>query len=892
MINTLAVILGNGWYFQNERNEDVNYSYGTPRFISQLEIEFKDGTRNIILSDESWKTSLGPIIHNGVFSGEIYDARLEQKGWNKNGFDDSKWENALIIRPPEGRLVSQMSSPDRITGIIKPKSITNPKKNIYRFDLGQMISGWAKIKVQGPAGTRIEMSFIEEMGPGYSQKDTYILKGGEVETWEPRFTWHAFRYVDVNSSIPLDLESLEGIVVNTDVESSGEFQCSYPLFNRINDNFRRTQLGNMHGGVPSDCPHRERRGYTGDGQIAADAAIYNFDMAAFYTKWLNDIADSQNSKTGYIPNTVPYQGGGGGTPWGSAYVIIPWYMYLYYGDIRVLEQNYQGMKKWIDFLNHQTDKEGIIQEKNLGEWVPPVKTEIPANLVSTAYYFHCLKLMSEIALVLKYNTDSDYFNTLAKKTKLAFNEKYFNKETMSYSIGWQGANVFPLGFKMVPEEYEKQVFETLVKHIEYETNGHFDTGMMGTPLLLKVLSNFNRPDLAFTLMSQRDFPSFGYQIDKGATTIWETWRGDASHSHPMFGGVCQWFFSSVAGINPDPNQPGFKHIILKPQPVVNLYNIKAVYQSMQGEIESSWKVVGNEFILNVSIPANTTATVLIPAKTPEDIKATAKGSKTHAEITFIGLENNLASYSISSGKYEFTAKNARDLFLESMLTAPRIIPPDTILQMPDSLEVEIRTDHEGAIIRYTLNGMEPDINSTEYLGTLTISKSTTVKARVFKSGMKPSPIKSSTLTFINPEENGVQYEYYLGEWEEIPDMQTLTPFATGKLQDINLDYLDLNKDKFALLLKAQINILEEGSYTFFLNSNDGSKLYIDDKLIIDNDGPHGAIEKQGSTLLSKGKHSFVIHYFQAGGGYLLESSVSGPGISKSRIPPSMLLLDN
>ena len=888
--NTVAVCLGNGWFFQNNRDEDLAYNYDTPRFISRFEIEFPDGSKKTIVSDESWKTSMGPIIHNGVYSGEIYDARLEQKGWNTPEFNDREWNHALIVRSPDGKLMAQISPPDRVTKLIHPISVSNPEKDLYRFDLGQMISGWARIRVNGPRGTKIKLNFIEEMGPRYGQSDTYILKGGETEEWEPRFTWHAFRYVDVTSPLPLSIESLDGIVVNTDVSSAGIFQCSNIIFNQINENFIRTQLGNMHGGIPSDCPHRERRGYTGDGQIAAEAAIYNLDMASFYTKWLNDISNAQNSETGYVPNTVPYQSGGGGTAWGSAYILIPWYMYLYYGDIQILEQHYAGMKKWMNFLLQQIDTDGIIIENNLGEWVPPDVTKIPPSFVSTAYYYHNLNLMAEIAGVLNKSSDPKYFIKLAEKTKKAFNNKYLKEENKSYSIGRQGANVFPLGFGMVPEEYEKDVFRSLVTHIEKDTKGHFDTGMMGTPLLLQVLTKYGRADLAYTLMSQRDFPSFGYQIDKGATTIWETWRGDASHSHPMFGSVCQWFYNSLAGINPDPEQPGFKHIIIKPQPVANLKNAKAIYESIHGIIESGWELTGNNMILNVSIPVNTSASVFIPAKEESDVESTAFDEKNQVGITFIGIKDHFAEYRITSGKYKFTSKNAGNLIMESMLTAPRIVPTDTTILFPDTASIELLTDHENASIRYTLNGEEPDINSPIYSEKIKLFKNTTIKARTFKQGLEPGPENTAYFAFIDPEKNGLKYKYYTGSWIKLPDFKILKPSAQGKLYEINLDELHHSKDKFGLVLSGEIYLPKSGEYTFYLSSNDGSKLYINDKLIVDNDGLHGAIEKQGSLWLSMGKHSILIHYFQAGGGYLLEASISGPGMKKNTIPASMLFM--
>ena len=886
--NILGVCLGNGWYFQNERKEDLPYSYDTPRFVAQFEIEFTDGTRKRILSDSSWKASFGPILHNGLYSGEIYDARFDKEGWNNIGFDDNDWNHAKIARPPEGNLVAQMSPPDRIIKTIHPISFSNPEKGVYRYDLGQMISGWARLKVKGPRGAKITLKFIEELGPGYGQTDTYILKGGVTEIWEPRFTWHAFRYIDVTSTIPLTINNILGIVVNTDVDSAGTFFCSNNLFNKINENYRWTQLGNMHGGIPSDCPHRERRGYTGDGQIAAQAAIFNFDMASFYTKWMNDLMDAQNTTTGYVPNTVPFQSGGGGTPWGSAYVIIPWYMYLYYGDVTILEQHYSGMKKWIGYLTHITDQSGIINEEKLGEWVPPDVTEIPPSLVSTAYYYYDLKLMSEIASILKKTEDSGYFKDLTNLTKEAFNKRYYQENNKSYSIGRQGANVFALGFGLVPENRIREVFKSLVRNIESNTDEHFDTGMMGTPLALDVLTRYGRVDLAYSMMNQRDYPGFGYAIDRGATTIWETWRGDASHSHPMFGSVCQWFYQALAGINPDPEHPGFKHIIIKPQPVGSLKYVKATHESVYGNIESGWEWEGNDLVLNLAIPVNSTATVILPVTEPDNVTINNRTVKKCKDVSFIEFKDHLVKYQIESGHYLFILRNVRSLMQISRLSVPKIIPADSLLFLPDTATVQILSREENVVIKYTLNGDEPDEHSPVYSKPLKINSNTVIKAKVFRTGYKPSSYKTSSLTFIDPEKNGLSYQYYAGNWERVPDFFSLKPNRTGQVYEISLDQISFKQDKFGLVLWGEIEIQNPGIYTFYLNSNDGSNLYIDGKLIIENDGLHGALEKQGQIKLSEGKYSLRINYFQAGGGFHLKAYISGPGIEKKSIPSSML----
>jgi alpha-L-rhamnosidase len=881
--NVAAVSLGNGWYFQNDRSEDEPLSYNTPRFIAQLEIELLDGSIKVINSDETWKSDGGPILHNGLYNGEIYDARLEQYGWNTSDFDDGQWKQAITVRPPEGKLMAQMSPPDRVVNTIKPISLSMPAEGTYRYDLGQVISGWARLKIKGSRGSKIKLKFVEEYGFNYGQTDTYILKGGGPEVWEPRFTWHAFRYIDVlDAPFPMTIDNLEGRVVNTDVKSAGTFKCSNTLFNKILENFWWTQLGNMHGGIPSDCPHRERRGYTGDGQIAAQAAIYVLDMATFYTKWLNDISDAQNKTTGYVPNTVPYQNGGGGAAWGSAYIIIPWYMYLYYGDVQILEKHYTGMKQWIGYLQDQTDEDGIVLEKMLGEWVPPQPTEIPPSFVSTAYFYFDLRLMSEIAKVLDNKTDAEFYKKLAIYTKKGFHNKYYNKDKKSYSIGRQGANVFPLGFDMVPDSLLAGVFRTLVKNLDINTKGHFDTGMMGTPLLLDVLTRNGRADLAYTLMNQRDFPSFGYSIDKGATTLWETWHGNESHSHPMFGSVCQWFYQALGGIYPDPEHPGFKHIIIKPQPVSGLKFATTIYHSLYGEIRSHWELKNENLRLDVKIPANTSASVYLPARNQKHVSV--KGS----EVSFVELKGQNICYRLGAGDYSFISENVGSLIKAPMLSKPRIFPADSLILLPDAAAVRMMTDVDGAEIRYTLDGNEPGLHSLLYKHPFKIYKSRTIKAKVFKKGYPPGFTKTSMITFIDPEKNGLMYDYFEGRWERLPEFKSLRPLKSGNVFDLGLEKISTPANEFALLFSGKIEINTSGEYLFYLNSNDGSQLFIDDILVIDNDGAHASIEKRGKISLLPGKHLIKITYFQAGGGLNLRAFISGPGMEKQRIPAAML----
>ena len=469
--NILGMILGNGWFNQRDRTVEGDLWYTTPRLIFQMEIEYQDGEKEVIISDEEWKVSTGPILHDGIFTGEIYDARLELEGWKTDDFDDSGWQKALVVRAPTGKLESQLAPPDRIVRTFKPVSIHRGKDGKWIIDAGEMISGWIRLKVHEKQGQEITMRFIEELGSNYGQVDIYIANGSEDEIYEPRFTWHAFRTIRIDGyTQELTEENIDVVVVNTDVRPTGSFRCSNELFNKIQENYIRTQLGNFHGSISSDCPHRERLGYTGDGSILVESSIYNFDMTNFFQKWTNDMDDARNKKTGYVPHTAPYGGGGGGPAWGSAYVITPWFYYLYYGDKRILKDHYSGMKHWVEYLGTRTDERGIVvrEEPNgwcLGDWATPAKIEIPPPFVNTCYYYYVTSLMAKISATTEQEDDAVYFQNLAVEIKEVINTHFFNRDTKQYWEGRQGSNVFALAFDIVPEAYKMEVLNNLILNI-------------------------------------------------------------------------------------------------------------------------------------------------------------------------------------------------------------------------------------------------------------------------------------------------------------------------------------------------------------------------------------------------------------------------------------------
>jgi alpha-L-rhamnosidase len=663
--NAVGLILGHGWYNQRDRLAEGYMWYGLPRFILQIEATLADGSRRVVVSDDRWKLSTsGPIVHNGIFTGERYDARLEMPGWCLPDYDDSAWTSARLMPAPVGQLTAQYGPPDRVTQTLPPVFQKRRDAETVVFDFGQNLAGWIRLNVRGPHGSAVRMRFIEDGGPSYGQADGYVIGGRGEETWEPRFTWHGFRQVEINSSTET-LRHLHCVarVAHSDVKAAGTFTCSNSLFNQILHNCLWSQRSNMHGSVPSDCPHRERVGYTGDwGQVAAEAAIFNFDMARFYTKWIHDMADAQNPKTGFVPHSAPFEGGGGGPPWGSGYVVVPWLMYVYYADRRTLTEHYTGMQHWVEYLRSKTDREGIVVAEepgswNLGEWATPAPLEIPPEFVNTCYYAYVAKTMERISKVLGKTGEIAYFSHLADEAGRAVKARFFDAAARQYWTGRQGANVFPLVFGLVDHSYEKPVFERLIEIIMHENTGHFDTGIFGTRFVLDLLTCHGRADIAFTMMNQTTFPSFGWQIERGATTLWENWNGHGSHNHAMFGSVCAWFYKALAGINADAAQPGFKHVIIRPEPVGDLSFAEAKYESLYGEIVSFWRRDSADLHLVTVIPANCTATVFLPTTHEQDIDTGGKPLAEASEIRLLGVRQGRVACQIASGRYEFTVRS-------------------------------------------------------------------------------------------------------------------------------------------------------------------------------------------------------------------------------------------
>lgn len=653
--NAMGAILGNGFYNPAKFWAE---GYGTPRFLGQLHLTYTDGSEEIIASDASWRAHKSPIVRDMVYYGEIYDAREEQNGWSEAQFNDETWQPVVVRKEPYGDLVAHTAHTDKVMEQIKPVSIQRLGDGHYKVDFGVEISGWVKLQnVDGPAGHAIDIAFNGNL---YSGDNRYICSGNGPATYAPRFNWFVFSGIEIrNWPGELTTDNLVAEAVNTYIEPSARFETSNDLFNQINEIWRRSQLDNMHGGIASDCPHRERSGYTGDAQVACPTVMHNFDARNFYQKWVQDMLEAQIEETGYVPNGAPWQPGcGGGVAWGAAICIIPWEFYLAYGARDMLEDNYEGMKGYIRYMQTWVGADGIMLSNrknykgeevrwyNLGEWVAPGKT-VPDDMVHTFFLWYCADITSRSARALGNEREAAQYQEIADRTKQAFHARFYDEKAGTYGDG--GGNILALTMGVPEERYDK-VLSALKKNIA-ANDGHLDTGIFGTRFFFEVLAENGMNDLAYAALNKTTEPSFGHWIALGSTTTREQWNERGSHNHPMFGGGLVWFYRNLAGMKSDEQQPGYRHIIFKPQPPTGVTHTHYAIQTSYGEAGIEWKQDGKKFSMDVTVPVGATATVFVP--TQEGQTASIAGEVDSDMVHHESTENGYARYQVQSGRYLF-----------------------------------------------------------------------------------------------------------------------------------------------------------------------------------------------------------------------------------------------
>ncbi len=686
--NAIGAIVGDGWYRGNIGWLGDYAHYGKQlALLAQLKIEYVDGSSETLKSDSEWKASYGPILESDMYNGELYDARLEKDGWNKVGFDDSQWEKVEILNHSKQILVAPQGPPVKAIEEIKPKEIITTPKGEVVLDLGQNIVGWARMKVKGKAGDKVTLKFAEVLdkeGNFYTTNlraakatDTYILKGGVEEVFEPHFTNHGFRYIQViDYPGKLSLDGITGIVIHSDIKPTGNFTTSDPMINQLQSNIQWGQKDNFLD-IPTDCPQRdERAGWTGDAQVFGMTAAYNFDVAAFYTKWLKDLALDQHGD-GLVPNVIPdiltrakgIIAKGGATGWADAAVIIPWTVYQSYGDQRILEEQYDSMKGWVDYVAVQAGDDYLWNNNkhwHWGDWLafdannPAYNGSVTEkDLIATAYAHYSANLLSKIASIIGKMEDVVKYQELANKYKNAFVKEYItpNGRLVSHT---QTAYALALSFDLIPGNLIEKAGNYFAQDVE--KFGHLTSGFLGTPLLCSTLSKIGRDDLAFMLLNRKEFPSWLYPITMGATTIWERWdtqkpdgtiiEGMNSFNHYSYGAVGEWMYTYIGGLRIDPENPGYKHILFHPHPGGGLTSANAEFLSVYGKIKSNWEFKDNYFSYEIVIPANTTATITLPEAELENTILNGRKPKSDIQKKMKQTDDGVV-LELGSGTYRF-----------------------------------------------------------------------------------------------------------------------------------------------------------------------------------------------------------------------------------------------
>lgn len=652
--NVIGVTLGDGWYCGFIAWQDRQVYGEKPWLLAQLTAKLSDGSTVKISSDDSWKVSSGPVLESDLLMGEIHDARLELRGWSSPGYDDSQWLQTSQGNPhPQSEVIPPLSSPVQRIQEIEPLCTREfpdgqGKKGLV-IDFGQNFSGRVRIRVRAAAGTTLRLRYAEvldEAGNLYTDNlrsaratDFYTCRGDDGETWEPRFTFHGFRYMDIIGLSTEDSIETTGVVLHSVMEQTGTFACSNPLLNQLQSNILWGQKSNFLE-VPTDCPQRdERLGWTGDAQVFVRTAAFNMDVRRFFNKWLLDLRDAQHP-SGAVPLVAPMPGflrhipfEDGGPAWSDATIICPWTIYLCYGDKQVLRDHYASMKKYLDFLDQERSKEYIRSHPEVdtwggfGDWLAldgSGKTEgnTPKDLIGTAFYALDAAIMADTASVLGRADEERTYRTLHQKIVAAFRKRFVTPDGL-LAGGTQTSYVLALEFDLIPETARATCANELVRLIE-RNNWHLATGFIGTPHLLSALEKHGYLDIAYKLLEQESFPSWLFSVKNGATTIWERWNGWTpeggmqdksmnSFNHYAYGAVGAWMYQTVAGLNPDPAEPGYRHIVFQPKPGGTLTWAEATLETIFGQAGIRWSLEGGSFAVKVTVPEGSRATLIVPS---------------------------------------------------------------------------------------------------------------------------------------------------------------------------------------------------------------------------------------------------------------------------------------
>ncbi|MGC9349195.1 MAG: family 78 glycoside hydrolase catalytic domain [Anaerolineae bacterium] len=676
--NVLGITLGDGWYSGYLGFKGLNGYYGDyPRALAQIAIEYADGSDSLIVSDDQWRASPGAIVYADIQMGERYDARRENPGWDAPGFDAETWQSVIVDDlAPDVALVGQPDQPMRVTEETHPIEIRERGSDRYIVDMGQNMVGWVRLRVAGPTGTEVRLRYGEVLEPDGSlhtanlrsarATDFYVLKGDGEEVFEPHFTYHGFRYVEVKG-YPGELgpDALTGRVMHNDMDQTGAFECSNPMVNQLWRNILWGQRGNFVS-VPTDCPQRdERLGWMGDAQIFVRTASFNMDVAAFFTKWMDDIVDAQMANGAFTDIVPQIDGMNEGAPaWGDAGIIVPWTIYQVYGDTEIIRRHYDAMQRWMRYIAEANPL--LLRTKrlnnNYSDWVA-LEGGSSAEQIATAYWAKITRMMAEMATAIGRDADAVHYIALYEEIRQTYIAAYVHPDGR-VETGTQTAYVMALANDLLPEELRESAADHLVEAIE-RRDGHLATGFLGTPELCFVLAETGHLDVAYQLLNNESYPSWGYMIKNGATTMWERWDGYTeengihdpgmnSFNHYAYGSIGEWLYRVVAGI--EAGLPGYREVHLRPRPGGGLDYVRASYRSAHGTIQSAWRREDDGTHVEVTIPANTTAVLEIPTQQPHAVTEGDAPADEADGVHFLRYEQGVAVFALASGSYHFVAK--------------------------------------------------------------------------------------------------------------------------------------------------------------------------------------------------------------------------------------------
>ncbi len=685
--NALGVSLGNGFYIvPNSRYRKTMTAYGNPKMIARIQLEYKDGSKEVIVTDRTWSVSPGPVTYTSIFGGETYHALLEQPGWNKPGFDDSEWQQALVVKPPCNRLLPEKDYPVRLKEVIPCQSIRKieDEENVWLYDFGQNASGIVEFSVQGNRGDSVKLipaelidghNHANQRATGRPYYYTYILKGEGMETWSPDFTYYGFRYIQVEGAVPANTENPDGLPVIQRIKmlhncnsapETGSFFTSFKLFNRIDTLIKWAIKSNLQS-VVTDCPHREKLGWLEQTHLMGEGIHFNFDVYSLYSKLIDDMITAQLSN-GLVPDIVPeyvaFEGGFRDSPeWGSASVILPWLIYKWYGDKSAMERAWPMMTRYVNYLKSKS--ENHIVSHGLGDWYdlgperPGFAQLTPEALTATSIYYYDVWLMAQMAYITGKDEEGKHYAQWAEEIKTAFNREFFNPETHIYATGSQTAISMPLVLGLVDGDKHGSVVKTLVESI-HESGNALTAGDVGFHYLVRALADNGQGELLYRMNARDDVPGYGYQLKKGATALTESWQAleVVSNNHLMLGHLMEWFYSGLAGINQTENSIAYKEVKIEPQVVGRIHSVQATYESPYGTIRSEWLDAEDKFELSVEIPVNTTAVIVLPANRVSEITESGKAVEKDALFRVVEENGEKMGIKTGSGKYRFSVRKS------------------------------------------------------------------------------------------------------------------------------------------------------------------------------------------------------------------------------------------